>query len=109
MILPPEKGEVPADLSETVGKLNLGTGGGMTPGDQGAGMHRTDTIDLVMVLEGQTNVAYPDGDGGEFEITVNAGDFLTHNGTFHRWHNRSESTCTLLCVVIGTYRDSASS
>lgn len=107
MILPPEKGEVPADLSETVGKLNLGTGGGMTPGEQGAGMHRTDTIDLVTVLEGQTNVAYPGEDGGEFEITVKAGDFLTHNGTFHRWHNRSDSTCTLLIVVIAADRDSS--
>lgn len=105
MIFPPEKGEVPADLSETVGKLNLGTGGGMTPGEQGAGMHRTDTIDLLMVLEGETNVAYPGEDGQEFEITVKAGDFLTHNGTFHRWHNRSDRTCTLLAVVIGTYRE----
>ena len=105
MILPPETGEVPADLSETVGKLNLGTGGGMTPHESGSGMHRTDTIDLVMVLEGETNVAYPGENGDEFEITITAGDFLTHNGTFHRWHNRSNSTCTLLLVVIGTYRN----
>ena len=104
MILPPETGELPADLSDTVGKLNLGTGGGMVAGEQGAGMHRTDTIDLVMVLEGETNVAYPGEDGGEYEITITAGDFLTHNGTFHRWHNRSTQTCTLLLVVLAAER-----
>ena len=104
MILPPETGELPADLSETVGKLNLGTGGGMVPGEEGAGMHRTDTIDLIMVLEGETNVAYPGEDGNEHEITITAGDFLTHNGTFHRWHNRSTETCTLLIVVLAAER-----
>jgi hypothetical protein len=48
---------MPADLADTVGQVDLGTGGRMTPGKEGAGMHRTDTIDLVMVLEGETNVA----------------------------------------------------
>jgi hypothetical protein len=107
LILPPETGEKPADLGETVGKLNLGTGGGMIPHESGFGMHRTDTIDLLMVLEGETNVAYPSEDGSEFEVTIKAGDFITHNGTFHRWHNRSGSTCTLLCVVIATNRTGA--
>ncbi len=104
IVLPTEPGEVPADLSETVGKLDLGTGGGMVPGEEGAGMHRTDTIDLIMVLEGETNVAYPSESGGEHEITIRAGDFLTHNGTFHRWHNRSQATCTLLCIPFAATR-----
>ena len=104
MIWPPEKGDVPADLSETIGTLDLGTGGGMVPGDQGSGMHRTDTVDLLMVLEGEMNVAYPSEDGGEFEITIKAGDFITHNGTFHRWHNRSNETCVLLALPFAAER-----
>ncbi len=104
MIWPPEAGEKPADLAETIGTLDLGTGAGMVPGDQGAGMHRTDSVDLIMVLEGEMNVAYPDEDGGEFEMTIKAGDFITHNGTFHRWHNRSSETCVLLALPFAAQR-----
>ena len=81
----------------------------MVPGKEGGGMHRTDTIDLVTVIEGETNVAYPGEDGNEYEITVKAGDFLTHNGTFHRWHNRSGRTCTVLIVVIAAERKESGS
>ena len=104
MIWPPEEGDMPADLAETIGTLDLGTGAGMVPGDQGSGMHRTDTVDLLMVLEGEMNVAYPSEDDGEFEITIKAGDFITHNGTFHRWHNRSSETCVLLALPFAAER-----
>jgi Cupin domain len=102
-IMPPF-GDEPPDLAELASKIDLGTGGGMVPGAEGGGMHRTDTIDFVTVIEGETNVAYPGEDGSEHEITIKAGDFLTHNGTFHRWHNRSGKTCTLLLVTIASER-----
>jgi hypothetical protein len=102
-IMPPF-GDEPPDLAEIASKIDLGTGGGMVPGSEGGGMHRTDTIDFVTVIEGETNVAYPGEDGSEHEITIKAGDFLTHNGTFHRWHNRSGKTCTLLLVTIAAER-----
>jgi len=104
LIIPPERGDAPADLGEIASNINLGTGGGMVEGKEGFGMHRTDTIDWLVVLEGSANVAYPDGNGGEHEITLQAGDFLTHNGTFHRWNNNSEQTCTLLCVTFPAER-----
>jgi hypothetical protein len=102
-IMPPF-GDEPPDLAEIASKIDLGTGGGMVPGSEGGGMHRTDTIDFVTVIEGETNVAYPGENGSEHEITIKAGDFLTHNGTFHRWHNRSGKTCTLLLVTIAAER-----
>jgi hypothetical protein len=102
-IMPPF-GDEPPDLAEIASKIDLGTGGGMVPGSEGGGMHRTDTIDFVTVIEGETNVAYPGEDGSEHEITIKVGDFLTHNGTFHRWHNRSGKTCTLLLVTIAAER-----
>ena len=76
----------------------------MTPGKDGAHSHRTDTIDLVVVLEGETNVAYPGEDGNVYEITIKAGDFLTNNGTFHRWHNRSTANCTLMLITLAAER-----
>lgn len=102
-IMPPF-GDDPPDLAEIASKIDLGTGGGMVPGAEAGGMHRTDTIDFVTVIEGETNVAYPGEDGSEHEITIKVGDFLTHNGTFHRWHNRSGKTCTLLLVTIAAER-----
>jgi hypothetical protein len=103
-VIPPVIGDNLPDLSETAGRIDLGTGGGMTPGKEGAGMHRTDTIDFVVVLEGETNVAYPGEDGNEYEITIKVGDFLTHNGTFHRWHNRSAANCTLMLIPLAAAR-----
>lgn len=103
-VVPPVLGDEPPDLSAIAGNLNFGTGGGMTPGTEGAGMHRTDTVDFVVVLEGETNVAYPGEDGNVHEITIKAGDFLTHNGTFHRWHNRSAANCTLMLIPIAATR-----
>lgn len=76
----------------------------MAQGKDGAGMHRTDTVDFVVVLEGETNVAYPGEDGNVYEITIKVGDFLTHNGTFHRWHNRSTSNCTLMLITLAAAR-----
>jgi len=102
-VMPPF-GDEPPDLGEIASKIDLGTGGGMVPGAEGGGMHRTDTVDLVTVIEGETNVAYPGEDGTEHEITIKVGDFLIHNGTFHRWHNRSGKTCTLLFVAIAAER-----
>lgn len=102
-IIPPY-GDEPPDLAEIASKIDLGTGGGMVPGAEGGGMHRTDTIDFVTVIEGETNVAYPGEDGSEHEITIKVGDFLTHNGTFHRWHNRSGTTCTLVLITIAAER-----
>jgi hypothetical protein len=65
----------------------------MVAGDEGGGMHCTDTIDLIVVLEGETTADYPGEDGVEQIVTIRAGDFLVHNGVFHRWHNHSKPRC----------------
>jgi hypothetical protein len=107
IIIPPVTGDAPPELSETVGSLNLGTGGGMILGREGRGMHRADTVDLLMVLEGETDVEYPGEDGEEFVITIRAGDLLVQNGTFHRWYNRSGKNCTILDIPLAATRKMA--
>lgn len=72
----------------------------MVAGDEGGGMHRTDTIDLIVVLEGETTVDYPGEDGVEHFVAIKAGYFLVHNGIFHRWRNRSKARCLVLIITL---------
>src|ERR1700760_396348 len=81
-IVPPEKaGET--DLGALMAKIDFGTGGGMTPSELGGAMHRTDTIDLAVVLKGEVDIAYPGEDGQIQTVTANEGDFFVQNGAFH--------------------------
>jgi uncharacterized RmlC-like cupin family protein len=102
----PPSGDKPLDLASAMSGADMGAGGGgsMVLPEGGNGMHRTDTVDLITVLEGETNVAFPGEDGTEHEITIKAGDFVVYNGIMHRWHNRSDANCTILAVAIAAER-----
>ena len=99
----PETEEGPSEL-ERAATIDMGTGGGMTTGKEGDGMHRTDTIDIAVVIDGETNVGYPGEDGQVHELTVKTGDVVVMNGTFHSWHNRSTKNCSILFIVLATER-----
>lgn len=64
------------------------------------GMHRSDTIDFVYVLEGEIVLELDDG----CETTLRAGDAAVQNGTRHAWRNRSGRPCRLLVVMAGAVR-----
>lgn len=85
--------------------MDFGTKAGLVAGKEGDGMHRTNTIDLIVVIDGEMSIAYPAGGGKLQEITIKAGDFIVHNGTFHTWHNRTTKDCVMLFVVIGAHRE----
>jgi hypothetical protein len=86
MSFPPETGNQALDLGALMAKLDFGTGHNMTPGKSGGGMHRTDSIDLVVVISGEGDMSYPDEDGKLKEIHLKVGDFVVQNGNFHEWH-----------------------
>ena len=88
----------------TAATVDFGTWGGLVRGKEGDGIHRTDTIDLIVVIDGEINVGYPGEDGRLHEITIKAGDVVVHNGTFHNWHNRSAKDCLMLFVVTASKR-----
>ena len=67
-------------------------------------MHRTDSIDLAIMLGGEVNAGYPGEDGMVHEVTMKTGDLMITNGTFHSWHNRSGKDCTMLFVVFAAER-----
>lgn len=64
-------------------------------------MHRTETIDYGIVLEGELVLILDRG-----ETTVRAGDIVVQRGTNHAWANRSGNNCRIAFVLIdGTFVD----
>ena len=65
-------------------------------------MHRTETVDVGVVLEGETWLLLDDGS----ETKVGVGDAVVQRGTNHAWANRSDQPVRMLFVMIdGTIND----
>jgi uncharacterized cupin superfamily protein len=53
-------------------------------------MHRTRTLDLCLVLEGEITLVLDTE-----EVHLKAGDTVVQRGTNHAWSNRSDKPCTI--------------
>lgn len=58
-------------------------------------MHRTETVDYGIVLEGELVLIMDEG-----ETTVRAGDIVIQRGTNHGWANRSDANCRIAFILI---------
>ena len=58
-------------------------------------MHRTETIDYGIVLEGELVLILDRG-----ETTIRAGDIVVQRGTNHAWANRSGRNCRIAFILI---------
>ena len=67
----------------------------MAPGAE-APMHRTETVDVGVVIEGETWLLLDDGS----ETRVGPGDAVVQRGTSHAWANRSDRPVRMLFVLI---------
>jgi mannose-6-phosphate isomerase-like protein (cupin superfamily) len=65
-----------------------------------AEMHRTDTVDYVIMLEGEIDMEMDDG----LEVHLDAGDVLVQQGTYHSWTNRGTVPCRLAAVLVDAKR-----
>jgi len=63
------------------------------------GMHRTETVDYAIVLEGEIWAVMDEG-----ETLMRAGDVLIQRGTNHAWANRSRATARIAFVLIDGQR-----
>jgi mannose-6-phosphate isomerase-like protein (cupin superfamily) len=64
-------------------------------------MHRTQTLDYGIVIEGELTLVMDHG-----ETTVRAGDIVIQRGTNHAWANRSSKNCRVAFVLIdGRFTD----
>lgn len=64
------------------------------PGNH-AHMHRTDTIDYVIVIEGEIDMDMDDS-----TVTLRQGDVMVQRGTNHAWANRSGARARVAFVLI---------
>src|SRR3954447_14986554 len=67
----------------------------MAPGAESP-MHRTETVDVGVVLAGETWLLLDDGS----ETRVGVGDAVVQRGTNHVWANRSDEPVRMLFVLI---------
>lgn len=58
-------------------------------------MHRTDTIDYIMVLSGEIWLVMEEG-----ETLLRKGDTLIQRGTRHAWSNRSNEPCVFFTAMV---------
>jgi quercetin dioxygenase-like cupin family protein len=87
IVAPPPKG--------TVFRINV-----MAPG-MVATMHRTESVDFAMVLEGEIVLVLDEG-----ETVMRPGDTVVQRGTSHGWENRGDVTCRMLFVLVdGEFTD----
>jgi hypothetical protein len=69
-------------------------------GSRHAFMHRTETVDYGIMLEGELTLILDIG-----ETVVRAGDIVIQRGTNHGWANRSGRNCRIAFILIdGTYQ-----
>ena len=65
------------------------------PPGAGSPMHRTQTVDYGIVLDGEVVLVLDDS-----ETVLRAGDVVVQRGTNHRWENRSGATARVAFVLI---------
>ncbi|WP_416979626.1 cupin domain-containing protein [Streptomyces sp. T028] len=61
------------------------------------GMHRTDTLDYDIVLDGEIWLELDDG----ATTHLRQGDVVVQGGTRHAWRNKGDRTATMCFVLIG--------
>jgi mannose-6-phosphate isomerase-like protein (cupin superfamily) len=61
------------------------------------GNHRTDTIDLDIILEGDVELELP----GHGSVRLTAGDCVVQRGNWHKWHNRGSGPMRMVALLVG--------
>ena len=80
---------VPPDPNGTKIRINEFPPGAVSP------MHRTQTVDYGIVIEGEMVLVLDDS-----ETVLRAGDVVVQRGTNHRWENRSGTTARVAFILI---------
>jgi quercetin dioxygenase-like cupin family protein len=92
---PPEVPMDPADNARVLAEMGIAppTGGRRAPIH--SHMHATDSVDYVIVIEGEIDMLLDDS-----EVHLRAGDIMVQQGTNHAWVNRGDKPCKIAFVLI---------
>lgn len=85
----------PEQASEKFGSMGDAKASRSNSGSPHPLMHRTQTVDYGLVLEGELTLVLDRG-----ETTLRAGDIVVQRGTNHAWANRSNKNCRVAFVLI---------
>jgi|SRR5471030_25093 mannose-6-phosphate isomerase-like protein (cupin superfamily) len=104
--IPPEDASLKNMTPEEVRAHFASIGAGHTSSYDGAQskhvyMHRTETIDYGIVLDGELTLIMDEG-----ETVVKTGDIVIQRGTNHGWANRSNKNCRIAFILIDGKFDS---
>ena len=98
-VVPPESEETrkltPEQARELFRKSGAGEASTFGSGGRHPMMHRTETVDYAVVLEGEITLLLDEGD-----VHLKAGDLVIQRGTSHAWSNRSGKNVKMLYVLI---------
>lgn len=95
--IPPE-GDQLEGISEAERRAHfaeVGAADAVADSNRHAYMHRTETIDYGIVLDGEITLVMDEG-----ETLCRAGDIIVQRGTNHGWANRSNANCRIAFVLI---------
>lgn len=102
----PPEGDAVRNLTEAQAAEKFAAMGGGDASSAHAGaphplMHRTQTVDYGIVLEGEITLVLD-----QSEVTIRAGDIVVQRGTNHAWANRSGKNCRMAFVLVdGQFAD----
>jgi mannose-6-phosphate isomerase-like protein (cupin superfamily) len=101
--LPPAGTDLPADLDVAAAIAEMqdklpGMGDHMEPDEPG--MHTTDSVDYIVVLDGRIWLELDD----DRTVELGRGDTVVQNGTRHAWRNLGPEPATLAVVMLGARR-----
>ena len=86
---------VPPMSDGTVIRVNEFRPGFLSPEGRQSPMHRTETIDYGIVLEGEVVLILDDS-----EVELRVGDVVVQRGTDHAWANRSDRVARMVFVLV---------
>ncbi|WP_172652782.1 cupin domain-containing protein [Rhodococcus opacus] len=75
-------------------------GPGNAAGGAVPGMHTTETIDVMTVIDGEIWAVMEEG-----EAVLRAGDTMVQRGTRHAWQNRSDRPTTVVTTMMPAHRN----
>jgi uncharacterized cupin superfamily protein len=104
--IPPDTAELMAHGVAKVGEAfaQVGDVSASTakPGSPHPLMHRTESVDYGIVIEGEMTLVLDDS-----EVLLKPGSVVVQRGTNHAWANRSGKPCRMLFVLVdGRYEPS---
>jgi mannose-6-phosphate isomerase-like protein (cupin superfamily) len=90
-------GDAAREIFKASGNENASTWG---RGGRHPMMHRTETVDYVIILEGELVMLLDDQD-----VLLKQGDVVIQRGTHHAWSNRSGKKVRLMYVLLDGHYD----